>query len=63
MLTKLTQPPNKNSIFSTLEETKEVKSTVTKLEQSVKVYIILVIEGEFSLDKSTFIKSEHPWNK
>ena len=61
--TKCVQPPNKNSIFSTLEELNEVKSAVSKLEQSVKVYIMLVIEGEFKFVKSTLIKSVHLSNK
>jgi hypothetical protein len=46
-----------------LEESTEVKSTVTKLEQSVKVYIMLFNEDEFKFVKSALIKSVHPSNK
>ena len=46
ILTKFEHPANKNSIFSILDEEKDVKSTVSKFVQSVKVYIILVIEVE-----------------
>ena len=62
IFTKFVHPPNKKSIFSTLEEEKEVKSTVSKFVQPVNVYIILVIEVELRLDKLTLIKSVHPSN-
>ena len=62
ILTNFLHPPNKKSIFSTLEEEKDVKSTVSKFMQLVKVYIILVIEEELNLIKLSLIKSEHPSN-
>ena len=61
-LIKLLQPLNKKSIFVTFEDSKDVKLTVSNCSQFVNVYIILVIFGEFKLDKFILIKLEHPSN-
>ena len=50
------------SIFSTFEDWKDVKLTVCNFSQSVKVYIILLIFGEFNPDKLNLIKEVHPSN-
>ena len=59
---KLLHPANKKSISVTCEVISEVKSTFCKFLQFVKVYIILVIEGELILLKSILIISIQPSN-